>query len=311
MLISVIIPAYNAEATIKDAIESVFEQGYSAGKLELIIVNDGSTDNTIEILRHYEHQCKIITTDNKGVSHARNTGLSHSAGKYIQYLDSDDLLEKNKLKFQIEMLEKNQADVAYGDWQKFKTQADGGIQFMEIVSRSIGKRPELDLFTNFWCPPAAILYSRRICDVIGGWNIDLPVIQDARYLLDAALKGARFIYTPGLMAYYRVSEGGSLSSSNKWRFVNDCFTNAKEIYTVWKNDLAHDIEKKNAIIDVLRYCINEFSRIDSKKFQEALNIVLEIDSKYVPDRSKGMHYLSKWIGYRYAENLAMIKRRLF
>src|SRR5436853_6931925 len=86
--------------------------------------------------------------------------------------------------------------------------------------------------TEFWAPPAALLYRREIVDRIGGWPAGLPVIQDARYLFEAARRNARFAYVAGVGAYYRVSSN-RLSRRNLSRFIGDCARHASEIEAIW------------------------------------------------------------------------------
>jgi hypothetical protein len=87
--------------------------------------------------------------------------------------------------------------------------------------------------SEFWAPPAALLYRREIVERIAGWPTGLPVIQDARYLFEAARQKARFAYVSGVGAYYRISPG-SLSRRNLARFIADCARNASEIETIWR-----------------------------------------------------------------------------
>ena len=307
MLVSVIIPAYNSAKTIEKTLQSVFDQDYES--IEIIVVNDGSTDDTEQVLSQYFDKIKYIHQANAGVSVARNTGYSVAEGEYIQYLDADDLLAKGKISIQIEALKNNNAEVAYGDWIKF-TETDQAFKELEIVSREIQERAEIELITDFWVPLAALLYKRTITEKIGAWNTKLPIIQDARYALDAALNKAIFIYTPGVMAYYRAHDSGSLSTKNKLSFMLDCFENAKQIDALWRTDYKTDIEKKKAIIQVLRFCVNEFSIHDKNKHKEAIDYILDIEPNYIPENSRGMRAMSKLIGYRNAERIASIKRKL-
>ena len=96
-LISVIIPVYNGENDIKKCIDSVINQTYK--NLEIIIINDGSTDNTFKILKEYKNKYgdKLVVIDqkNKGQAIARNNGIKKSTGKYITFLDADDYLKKD------------------------------------------------------------------------------------------------------------------------------------------------------------------------------------------------------------------------
>ena len=87
-LITTIIPAYNVEEYVINAIQSVLDQSYK--NVELIIVNDGSTDNTEQIIKENYPSINLITQKNKGLSGARNTGIENSKGEYIAFLDADD-----------------------------------------------------------------------------------------------------------------------------------------------------------------------------------------------------------------------------
>ena len=110
-LVTIIMPAYNAERTISKAIDSVLRQDYS--NIELIVVNDGSTDNTKFICSQFhDDRLKVITQDNKGLSGARNTGLEVAQGDYITFVDSDDVLAGNYLWILYDALIKENADIS-------------------------------------------------------------------------------------------------------------------------------------------------------------------------------------------------------
>ncbi len=101
--ISVIMPVYNAEKFLKDSIESVLNQTFK--DFEFIIVNDGSTDNSLNIIESYidkDSRIKIINQENSGVSVARNVGIKNASGEYIAFIDSDDIWVNNKLELQME-----------------------------------------------------------------------------------------------------------------------------------------------------------------------------------------------------------------
>jgi glycosyltransferase involved in cell wall biosynthesis len=98
--VSVIIPTYNRGWTIGEAVDSVLAQDYR--EFELIVVDDGSTDNTPEILDAYGGTIKVFRQENKGVSAARNRGIAEASGRFIAFLDSDDLWLPQKLSRQVE-----------------------------------------------------------------------------------------------------------------------------------------------------------------------------------------------------------------
>lgn len=114
-MVSVIMPAYNAERTIAEAIESVLNQTYS--DFELIVINDCSTDATKEIVEKYvasDSRVKLVNnTVNLGVSTSRNTGISNAKGEYIAFLDSDDMWRKDKLEKQLDVMVSNKAILSY------------------------------------------------------------------------------------------------------------------------------------------------------------------------------------------------------
>jgi glycosyltransferase involved in cell wall biosynthesis len=104
--VSVIIPTYNRLPMLKEAVDSVLAQGFE--DIELMVVDDGSTDGTAEELKRYGGRVKLLQHPvNKGVSAARNKGILHARGKYIAFLDSDDLWVKGKLKIQVAFLDDN------------------------------------------------------------------------------------------------------------------------------------------------------------------------------------------------------------
>ncbi|MCP3941976.1 MAG: glycosyltransferase [Desulfobacteraceae bacterium] len=104
-LVSVIIPTFNRAWTLKNAVDSVLDQNYDA--IEIIIIDDGSTDNTLDILDGYGNKIQVLTQANSGVSAARNLGIKRSHGEFIALLDSDDAWEPDKISCQIDFFERN------------------------------------------------------------------------------------------------------------------------------------------------------------------------------------------------------------
>lgn len=115
-MISVVIPSYNQSKTLPEAIESVLDQSINC---ELIVVDDGSTDNSLEIARSYP--IKVISQVNKGLASARNTGIMNALGDYILFLDADDLLLPDCIKRLEEVIKVTQADVVAPSFGEFGT----------------------------------------------------------------------------------------------------------------------------------------------------------------------------------------------
>ena len=123
-LISVIVPMFNAERWIAETLTSVETQTYPRNLLEIIVVDDGSTDTSADIVARQFPSAHLIRTRNGGPSRARNAGTQAAHGTFLQYLDADDLLVRDKLMRQVQAIENTGADVAYGDWQGLVHQSD-------------------------------------------------------------------------------------------------------------------------------------------------------------------------------------------
>lgn len=120
--VSVVIPCYNAEKYLRQAIDSVFAQTYS--NLELIVVNDGSTDKSGAILASYGDRIRVIHQQNQGLSAARNVGIASALGEYVAFLDADDYWQPDKLRQQIAVMEAN-PNLALCHTQFEMVEADG------------------------------------------------------------------------------------------------------------------------------------------------------------------------------------------
>jgi len=103
--VSIIIPTYNQSQYLEEAMESVLNQTYQ--NIEIIIVDDGSTDNTSEVVKSFDNKIIYIPQKNKGASSARNAGIKKAQGQYVAFLDSDDMWIKNKLEKQIKFIQNN------------------------------------------------------------------------------------------------------------------------------------------------------------------------------------------------------------
>ena len=100
VLVSILIPSYNAEEWIEETIQSALSQTWP--RKEIIIVDDGSTDNSLRIAKEYEsNSVKVISQENSGAAVARNKALEYAQGDYIQWLDADDLLAPDKIEKQL------------------------------------------------------------------------------------------------------------------------------------------------------------------------------------------------------------------
>jgi glycosyltransferase involved in cell wall biosynthesis len=300
--ISVVIPCYNAARWIIATLQSVFVQQHV--NFEVIVVDDGSTDDSAHIITTKFPQVRLICISNSGPSRSRNIGTQAAQGHFIQYLDADDLLAPDKLAVQLQALEQSDADVAYGDWQRLEQQTDGSFVPGQVIKRQLPSDAEIGLFTDFWCPPAAYLFRRTIVDRIGGWNERLPVIQDARFALDAALYGGQFVYEPGIAAYYRTHQTGSVSKRDPIAFNRDVYQNALEVEDWWNRNGELTDSRYTALLRVYGQVARASYGSDMDTFEAAYNKLEHLSPGYIPQQPQMLSLLSRILGYRRAEAIA-------
>jgi glycosyltransferase involved in cell wall biosynthesis len=301
--VAVVIPCWNAEAWIADAVRSAIAQ--PRVELDVVVVDDGSDDDSVRVaVEAGGGRVRVLRQERLGVSRARTAGTMAARGEYVQYLDADDVLTPETLIRRIEALEHAEADVAYTDWVRWEQQSDATFAEGDVFARQLGARPDVELVADAWWPPAALLYRRRIVDRIGPWREDLPIIQDARYLLDAALCGARFVYVAGLGARYRVTGAASLSRRDPRAFLDDCYRSAVTLDERWQREQGLDEARRRALIKAYNIVARGYFTIDRPRFREIVARLQTLDPHVLPEGPPALRALSRVIGYAGAEHVA-------
>jgi glycosyltransferase involved in cell wall biosynthesis len=223
-LVSIIIPCYNCRKWVQEAIKSCLNQTYPNN--EIIVVDDGSTDESLEVLRHFLPRIRLETGPNRGGNSARNRAFALSTGEYIQYLDADDYLEPDKIARQVRFLEETKADVVYGDWRYRRHLPDSRFSYLDKIKVSGVQQDILaSLLSGWWVAPGAILYRRQVVNQVGGWDETLRAAQDRDFFTSVALSDAKIRYQTGCYFIYRKYGAVTVSSSNRSRWVeNHCIS---------------------------------------------------------------------------------------
>ncbi|WP_277344132.1 glycosyltransferase [Paraglaciecola sp. 20A4] len=209
-LISVIIPAYNAQRYIESTLESVFNQTYS--NIEIIVVDDGSIDDTPAILATYAERLQTIKTKNKGVSHARNTGIEASNGSWIAFIDSDDVWGPTKLNEQYSSL---------GDckWSHCDSVYIGENQTGVVKRSDYSHIPKHDVFEELivenFITTSSVLIHKTLLDKFGRFDESLQCLEDWKLWVEIAQENP-LAYCDKALLKYRVYSG---STSRKARYV--------------------------------------------------------------------------------------------
>lgn len=174
--ISIIIPVYNGENTIRETLDSVFAQTFQ--DWELIISNDGSTDRTLEMVEAIsDSRLRIISDTNAGLSESRNRGIRIAKGEYISFLDADDLWSSDKLEAQLQALENNpQAAVAYS-WTNYIDEKSNWVRSGLHLSPQGNVLSELFIH-NFLENGSNFLVRREALDRVGYFETSLTSAQD-------------------------------------------------------------------------------------------------------------------------------------
>lgn len=217
--VSTIIPCYNCEKWVRRAVQSCLDQTYP--NIEIIVVDDGSTDRSLEVLRQFLPRIRVETGPNRGGNSARNRGFELSTGEFIQYLDADDYLEPEKIDRQVLFLEETKADVVYGDWRYRRHLPDSRFSYLDKIEVSGVQQDILASVVSgrWWVFPGAILYRRRLVNEVGGWDETLRAAQDRDFFTSVVLSGAKICYQTGCCSIYRQYGAVTVSSSNLSRWV--------------------------------------------------------------------------------------------
>lgn len=212
--VSVIVPTYNREKLIVETLESVHIQTYRP--IELIIIDDGSRDATAKVAENWttglpadDHfAVRILRLENAGAAVARNYGTTESQGEFIQFLDSDDVLDANKIARQVKALNEDPAgDFAYGPVARLEDPH-------HVVYCQTAMSQRRMILKNLVVPTIqtmSALVRRTMAERVGCWNPTLPLCQDWEYYSRAAVLGSRGVYVGDSRSYYRTHEGERLS----------------------------------------------------------------------------------------------------
>lgn len=201
-LVSVIIPSYNTARYLRDAIESVLKQTHP--RVEIVVVNDGSPDNTDEVVQPYLDRINYIKQENRGLSAARNVGFRASHGEFVCFLDADDILLPRKFERQLAKFEREpDLDVVISGYIDVEEDGETEIQ----ITPKHWQRQVLDHFLNHESfPPHVPLISRRVLEEIALFPEDIDTLEfqeDWQLWLDLALNGVQFSSIPEATCKYR------------------------------------------------------------------------------------------------------------
>jgi glycosyltransferase involved in cell wall biosynthesis len=225
-LVSVLIPCHNAAPYIAAAMESTLAQTWL--NKEIIVVNDGSTDGSGEILDSFrDNGVKVIHEKCGSASAARNRAFRESKGDYIKFFDADDLLEPRTVELQMESLQGSSNAIASAEWGRFYKD---DLSTFKLNPQSVWRDMEaIDWLIEAWkdarpmMQPGMFLIPKTLLKKSGGWDESLSLIDDFEFFARVISNASEVRFTPAARLYYRSGIGGSLSGQKSRKAVESAF----------------------------------------------------------------------------------------
>lgn len=310
MKVSIVIPCFNSEKWIGEAIQSCLDQTYRP--IEIVVVDDGSTDNSLEKITGYSRAfpeiVRVIACTNGGPSAARNRGLESVSGAYLQYLDADDLLVPDKLATQVQFLESNpDVNVVYGDWRYLIQDGIQSSRLSDVCVMTAMEDPLEAHLSGWWAPLNAFL-SRT--ETTARWDSTTLPYDDHDYWIQVAMNGHAFLYQPGYVSLYRIYGNASFSQADPLKGIKGHGRTLEKAEEQLKRAGRLDERYKKALAGFYFVLMQGCKGLDEELFRCHKEKVLSLDPDFKP-RHKNILYQAahKLLGPDLAEDFALLKRR--
>jgi len=308
-LVSVCIPAYNAEKYIGAALDSILQQSYAP--IEIVVVNDGSRDQTGEILESYKTKgVKIIYQENSGQCAAANTAFRNSTGDYIKFFDADDLLSNDFIANQVKKLGGREDALASAAWGRFYQDDMNSFRLEEErVYRDM--KPMDWLISSFrngenMMQCAMWLIPRKVLSVSGLWDERLSLINDFDFFIRVILASSDVLFTEDAILYYRSGIESSLSGQKSRKAMESAYLSVKSgVNTILQYENSERTRKICA--DVFQLWAYQFYPQHMDLFKKAQKEIKELGGSVVPFPAGGKtRMLTQVIGWKNAKRLKSV-----
>lgn len=310
--VSIIVPVYNTAPYIDNCMQSILSQSYK--NFEILVVNDGSKDNSLEICRAWElrdNRIRLFNQNNNGVSYSRNFAIDQSTGEYLVFIDSDDIISPDYVESLVELIEQNKTDCAVVGISKFYSDqgilfTDGNIDFYE------GENISKALFTKLGGFLANKIYK---ADIINEHHLRL---NENIFMSEDLLFNARYfqycksvVFMSGAKYFYRIYGSSSFNdlANSRWFSIIDSYNSILSIYKdnmSVKNIILYNFMM---ILYEARYRANLIQPVDEELNQKINQLILLHADSIV---SFGIKQKIKLLLFDYFPQLVMkYKRRKF
>ena len=318
-LVSILIPAFNAGKWIGQAIRSSINQTWP--EKEIIIIDDGSTDNTFKIASRYKFRLvKLVSQDHAGASVARNKALFFAQGDYIQWLDSDDLLAPEKIALQMQKVKYHQNSLLLFScaWADFYS----GTYNAKFMPSSLWRDLEplewiyRKIADGSWLAPESWLVSRKLTELAGPWDEMLSRDIDGEYFCRVVAACEKVLFIPDAKCYHRIDNPRSISSAFNLTYDKResilLSINKQNKYLL---SLENSDRTRAACLKNLQRCLIYFYPEGQEIFKRACELADELGGKLLPlDLGWKYNWIAKLLGLKsakYAQRVMALAKALF
>lgn len=277
--VSILIPCYNSEKYLGETLQSCINQDYS--NIEIIIVDDGSTDNSYEVAERWANKYEIIhlySQQNSGVCRARNYALKLSTGEYVVYVDADDIISPQMISSQVNVLEtEDDFTIATSAWGRFYSSTSD----FRLENQKVYKDYENpvclieDLLNGGMFGLSCYLTPRRLLILSGEWNEDLTINTDGEYFIRVLSNASKIKHSHGGFLYYRSNNLDSISRCTPNVSKGKSLLNSYELIYSYLN---------NRGLLTPKICSGLKKEIQSVAYQYARYVEIEQNAHHLADK---------------------------
>lgn len=327
MKVSVIIPCFNEETFVGQAIGSLLEQ--TRPPEEIIIVDDGSTDRSAEVAGSFGDLVRVLNTDGHGAPRARNYGADNASGDALMFLDADDILGPNVIEILTEHLKINPAGIVACPWYRLDKIKGKWVRRPRSCQPLVAEQDYLSgWLTGKYHPPCSVLWSRTAFKKTGGWDPEVIVNQDGDLMMRALIDGIVLKITEDGEAFYRrlpkntqfVSQSSKQSGRSGRK--SQIYVLRKVAYLLDKRSLLSNYRKplteallgmKSLCHDIYPELVEECNQLldeygEPKSIQIIRVFIKQVKRKYLIGLNRGAARLSHIGLKRVRDSLAQLKK---
>jgi len=301
--VSVIIPTYNRAAFICNAVNSCLAQDSPAFAVDIVVVDDGSTDATAAAMRDFDGRIRVIVLSaNQGRNRARNVGLSNATGRYVKFLDSDDVLVPGSLRIEVAAAQEAEADMVIAGWQTVEMDVEGHTDVIAQFDPPVMESVIDGLLAGMAVPTSAAIYSRLLVRDLR-WDEDLRKLDDWDWFVRAALRARKLVRTRTIAYSWRQHPTQGIRSETMLRNAREHHAILRKLEDALAERGELTRERQARLAQYYYKEMRVLSLYDKPGFEWSLRHIYQLDSNFVPrdeERQWWIRVACRFLGVRRA-----------